>query len=83
MYSCDAYRDIPFAGQSKRTAPLLERVLVHLPFRLYTAWISVAAIANISTVQTALGWDNLGTDAVTWTLFKLALAGAIGASVLA
>jgi hypothetical protein len=43
----------------------------------------VAAIANISTVQTALGWDNLGTDAVTWTLFKLALAGAIGASVLA
>lgn len=66
----------------RATAPRLERVLVHLPFRLYLAWISVAAIANISIVQTALGWDKLGTDAVTWTILKLALAGAIGASVL-
>ena len=60
-----------------------ERLLVHLPFSLYTAWISVAMIANISTVQTALGWDNVGTDPITWTYLKLALAGAIGASVIA
>ena len=50
-------------------------------FRVYTAWICVAAIANISTVQTAMGWDN-----VTWKPLpghlKLALAGAIGATVL-
>ena len=56
---------------------------MHLPFRLYTAWICVASIANISTVQTAMNWDNLGTDAITWTLLKLALTGAIGASVIA
>ena len=68
---------------NRTTAPRVERMLVHLPFRLYTAWISVAAIANISTVQTAMGWDNVGTDAITWTLLKLALAGAIGASVIA
>jgi archaellum component FlaF (FlaF/FlaG flagellin family) len=60
-----------------------ERLLVHLPFRLYTAWICVASIANISTVQTAMNWDNLGTDAITWTLLKLALTGAIGVSVIA
>ena len=68
---------------ARNTAPSVERVLVHLPFRLYTAWISVAAIANISTVQTAMGWDNLGTDAITWTLLKLALAAVIGATVIA
>ena len=67
----------------RTTAPLAERLLVHLPFRLYTAWICVATIANISTVQTAMNWDNLGTDAITWTLLKLALAGTIGASVIA
>ena len=64
-------------------APRAERLLVHLPFRLYTAWICVASIANISIVQTAMNWDNLGTDAITWTLLKLALAGTIGASVIA
>lgn len=58
-----------------------ERVLVQLPFRLYTAWITVATIANISTVQNAMGFDNVGTDAVTWTLLKLALAGAVGATI--
>jgi len=35
-----------------------ERLLVQLPFRLYTAWISVATIANIGTVQNAMGWDT-------------------------
>ena len=65
------------------TASRIERLTVHLPFKLYTAWISVAAIANISTVQTAMGWDDVGTDAVTWTLLKLALAGAVGATVIA
>ena len=60
---------------------LAGRLLVQLPFRLYTAWICVATIVNISTVQNAMGWDNVGTDAVTWTLLKLALAGAIGATI--
>ena len=56
--------------------------LVRLPFSLYTAWICVAAIANISIVQTAFGWDDAGMGAVHWTLLKLALAGAVGASVV-
>ncbi|MEH6610197.1 MAG: hypothetical protein V7696_12585 [Halioglobus sp.] len=68
---------------SKSVASIPERLLVHWPFSLYTAWISVAIIANISAVQTGYGWDNIGMDAVSWTLLKLALAGAIGATVIA
>jgi hypothetical protein len=60
---------------------LAHRLLVQLPFRLYAAWITVATIANISTVQNAMGLDNIGTDAVTWTLLKLGLAGAVGATI--
>ena len=69
--------------KEKLRARPTEKLLIHLPFRVYTAWISVATIANISTVQNALGWDDIGTDSITWTLIKLALAGAIGASVVA
>ncbi len=56
-------------------------LLLRLPFSLYTAWISLATIANISALQIGSGWDDVGLSAVHWTLLKLALAGALGASV--
>jgi hypothetical protein len=55
---------------------------VRLPFSLYLGWIAVAIIANASAMQTALGWNDLGLDAVSWTLLKLALAGAIAAAMI-
>lgn len=64
------------------TASRGERLLVQLPISLYTGWITVATIANISAVQTGMGWDGLAMSATTWTLVKLAIAGAIGATVL-
>mgnify|MGYP001818588743 FL=1 len=64
------------------SASRIERLVLHLPFSLYTAWISVATIANISAVQTGYGWDDVGFQAATWTFLKLGLAGAIGASML-
>ena len=61
---------------------IFDRLLLHFPFSLYTAWITVATIANVSAVQNGYGFDNVGFDAVTWTLLKLGLAGAIAASVV-
>ena len=58
-----------------------QRLLVNLPFSIYTGWITVATIANISAVQTGMGWNALGLDPVSWTILKLAIAGAIGATV--
>lgn len=55
---------------------------LRVPFSLYTSWITVASIANISCVQIAMDWDNAGLSAVDWTLLKLATAGAIGATVI-
>lgn len=57
----------------------LQHVTLHLPFSLYTAWISVATIANISVLQTHYGWDSVGLTDIQWTLLKLAVAGSIGA----
>jgi hypothetical protein len=62
--------------------PPAERWLVQVPFSIYTGWITVATIANLSAVQYATGWDDAGVDAVTWTIFKIAIAGAIAATIL-
>ncbi len=63
-------------------APFSEHLVLYLPFSLYTGWITVATIANASVLQTANGWDDVGLSALQWTLIKLALAGAIGATMV-
>jgi benzodiazapine receptor len=73
------YRTLLAAGPA---AAKSEWLFLRMPFSLYTGWITVASIANISCVQIAMGWDNTGFSAVDWTLLKLAVAGAIGASVI-
>lgn len=62
--------------------PMKERLIVHWPFSIYTGWITVATIANISALQIDRGWDDLGLDASTWTIAKIAVAGSIAATVL-
>ena len=68
--------------QSIANAPLAEHIALYLPFSLYTGWITLATIANASVVQTAYGWDDVGSGAVHWTLLKLAVAGAVGATMI-
>lgn len=63
-------------------ASVIQHLALHFPFSLYTAWITVAAIANVSVLQTAYGYDNVVMTAISWALLKLALAGAIGAAVV-
>lgn len=62
-------------------APAAQRWLVQLPFSVYLGWISVATIANISSLQSALNWNHAVLEEVSWTLLKLAIAGALGAIV--
>ena len=63
-------------------APFAEHLVLYLPFSLYTGWITVATIANASVLQISNGWDNIAISAVQWTLLKLALAGAVGATMI-
>jgi hypothetical protein len=58
-----------------RTAmPVGEKWLVHLPFSLYLGWISVATIANASSVLDYIDWSGWGLSPETWTVIML-LAG--------
>ena len=65
------------------STPFLQHLVLYLPFSLYTGWITLATIANASALQTASGWDDVGISAVQWTLIKLAIAGAVGATLIA
>ena len=64
------------------TAPFVEHLALYLPFSLYTGWITVATVANASVLQTGNGWDDLLLTSLQWTLVKLALAGAIGTTII-
>lgn len=70
------YRELGIAtGPASRS----RKIFVHLPFSIYTGWIAVATIANISALQTAMGLNDLFFSAIAWTLVKLGIAGAVGA----
>lgn len=69
-------------GTNIREATVLEQLFLRLPFSMYMAWITVATMANISIFQNAMGWDDLFTSSVNWTLLKLAVVAAIGAIVV-
>jgi benzodiazapine receptor len=53
--------------------------LLRLPFSIYTGWITLATIANVSALQINSGFDDVLLTAINWTLLKLAVSGAIGA----
>lgn len=63
--------------QSNSVSPL-----VSLPFSIYLAWICVASLANISALQTAMDMNDVGLNALHWTLMKIAIAGAIGSAMV-
>ena len=68
-------------AEIERASPL-QHVVLYLPFSVYLGWITVATVANLSVLQTAWGLDDAGLTAVEWTLLKLALVGAIGATMV-
>jgi hypothetical protein len=59
----------------------LERWLVHTPFSIYLAWISVATIANASDVLYDLGWDGFGVSGPTWAIVMLVVASLLTVAV--
>ncbi|MDO6761088.1 tryptophan-rich sensory protein [Tamlana sp. 2_MG-2023] len=55
-------------------APLPVIAFLWWPICLYTGWISVATIANISTYLTKLGWQGGFLSAENWTIIMIIVA---------
>jgi hypothetical protein len=54
--------------------PAGERWFVHLPFSIYLGWITVATIANATSVLDFVNWNRFGISEQTWFLIMLAVA---------
>ncbi len=56
----------------------IEKLLVRLPFAIYFGWITVATIANATTLLVSLGWNGFGISEVMWTIIILLVGALIG-----
>lgn len=55
---------------------------VHVPFQIYLGWITVATIANATTVLDFIGWNGWGINAPIWAVIMLLIATLIGVIVI-
>ena len=54
--------------------PLPIIAFVWWPFVIYSGWVTVASIANVSTYLVKIDWDGFGLSDVTWTIILIAIA---------
>jgi len=57
--------------------PLKDYLFIYWPFALYSGWITVAFIANISAYLTKIGWDGWGISEVNWAIIMICAAGLV------
>jgi hypothetical protein len=55
----------------------------HLTFSIYTAWVTVATVANVATYLVSIGWDGGFLSPAVWTVILLLVATGIGLLFLA
>lgn len=67
-------------GIGKTAAPLSERLAARLPFSIYLGWITVATVANVTSLLDHLKWDGFGIAPEIW--MAIVLAAVLGIAML-
>jgi hypothetical protein len=65
-------------GTGRIAAPIWEQLAVRIPFSIYLGWITVATIANITSLLDYLNWNGFGLASELWMGIVLAAAAAVG-----
>ncbi|NLR68374.1 hypothetical protein HGH92_28970 [Chitinophaga varians] len=60
-------------GIGRTTASMPEKLFIHVPFSIYLGWISIATLANITTLLVYAGWTGSVTFQVWWTISMIAV----------
>ncbi|WP_452223938.1 tryptophan-rich sensory protein [Lacinutrix chionoecetis] len=55
-------------------APISVIAFLWWPFVIYSGWITVASIANVSAVLVKYNWDGFGISATVWTVLLIGIA---------
>ena len=59
-----------------------EKIFVKLPFSIYFGWITIATIANVTTLLVSLGWDGFGISEAVWMVIVLAVGVVIAGTII-
>jgi benzodiazapine receptor len=59
-----------------------EKWLVHVPFSIYLGWVTVATIANVTSVLDYAGWNGWGISPQAWAAIMLVVASSITSLML-
>jgi hypothetical protein len=62
----------------KESLRTFEKVFVKLPFSIYFGWITVATIANMTTLMLSVGWNGFGLSQTVWAVAIIAIGAIIG-----
>ena len=62
----------------KESLSTKEKIFVKLPFSIYFGWITVATIANATTLLVSLGWNGFGISEAIWTVIIVSIGAVIG-----
>ena len=68
-------------GIGRARVPTAEKWLVHVPFSIYLGWITVATIANVTSLLDYLNWSGWGISPEAWTVIMLVAGVAIASAV--
>lgn len=62
----------------KESLTFKEKIFIKLPFSIYFGWITVATIANATTLLVSLNWNGFGISEQVWTVLILLIGMLIG-----
>jgi hypothetical protein len=68
-------------GIGRTQVPPAERWLVHVPFSIYLGWITVATVANVTSLLDYLNWSGWGIQPAVWAVIMLIVGTAIASAV--
>jgi hypothetical protein len=70
------------AGVGSSAVDPREKWVAHAGFGLHFGWITVATIANITTLLLAFGWEGGGLPGPTWAIILIVVAAAVSIAVI-
>ena len=66
----------------KEKFTLLEKVFIKVPFSVYFGWITIATIANLTTLLVDIQWNRFGLSEPIWMILTLAAGVLIGGATM-
>jgi hypothetical protein len=59
-----------------------EKFFIRLPFSVYFGWITVATIANVTTLLVSIGWNGFGIPEPIWAIVIIIVGMLIGSATM-